>query len=464
MQFPNKGRLAFLNFLRGKYESWTGEHLVRSYPSYLGIDPTSICQLRCPHCPTGVENEARRLGEPHSFRERTMLDLELFDALLDEVGDYLFLIMFYNWGEPLLYKNLPSLIAKARARGIYTEIHSNLSLRLPDSQIEALLTSGLDELSASIDGFSQETYETYRRGGDFELARDNLERLARIRDELGLETRLVWAFLVFSFNEHEIEAARKYCEARGIIFNRREAYTDNPDWLPSYRKGQLDPPPPPPETPDVQPAAAAASPAAPRAPRPCGWHYSYSVVNADGSVSPCCAPWEQKEDFGTLVKGRVDFGDVWNNELFQKSRAAFANREVEGLERVDTICLRCPFGEGVQRQYDGLDVHVTSQLERLPRGSDPLLERAFELLGDPPAFVEFFARHLADDFSAEPPAGGGTELRLEAMRGAARGGRLSRGSIAARSLLRTVRQHARMEPRVLLRKVAGRLRRGILGA
>jgi len=34
----------------------------RNEPYYMGIDPTSICQLRCPSCPTGVENESRRIG------------------------------------------------------------------------------------------------------------------------------------------------------------------------------------------------------------------------------------------------------------------------------------------------------------------------------------------------------------------------------------------------------------------
>lgn len=464
MQFPDKGRLAYLNFLRGKYEAWTGEALVRSYPTYLGIDPTSICQLRCPHCPTGVENEARMLGQPQAFRDRVMLDMELFDAVLDELGDYLFLIMLYNWGEPLLYKNLPSLIEKANARGIYTEIHSNLSLRLSDERIEQLLSSGLDELSASIDGFSQESYGTYRRGGDFELARSNLDRLAEARDRLGLRTRIVWAFLVFSFNEHEVSAAQRYCEARGIIFNRREAYTDNPEWLPSYRKGELDPPPPS-ESRDASPdPEAGASPAAPAASRPCGWHYSYSIVNADGSISPCCAPWEQKDDFGRLDPGRVSFGDVWNNGLYRKSRAAFANKEIKGLDLVDTLCLRCPFGDGVQQQYSVLDTHVISRFARRPKGSDPLLEHAFELLGDRQAFVDFFADNLANDFSSSPPERGGTSSWRRNGSTASREAWFSRYSGSVRGVLRSVRQQARREPRVLLRKVVGRLRKGILRA
>ena len=56
MDFQKANRTAYLNFLHSKYEMMTGEVLVKSYPYYMGLDPTSICQLRCPSCPTGVEN------------------------------------------------------------------------------------------------------------------------------------------------------------------------------------------------------------------------------------------------------------------------------------------------------------------------------------------------------------------------------------------------------------------------
>ena len=44
-------------------------------------------------------------------------------------------------------------------------------------------------------------------GGDLALMKDNLERLARARDRLGLETTISYNFLLFSFNQHEVRAA-----------------------------------------------------------------------------------------------------------------------------------------------------------------------------------------------------------------------------------------------------------------
>src|SRR5215467_1461709 len=102
MEFKQRNRAAYENFLTSKYEMWTGAVHVQSRPYYLIVDPTSHCQLRCPTCPTGVENASRKSGGNVRFRRRTFLSEEIYDAVLDELGDYLFLIMFYNWGEPLL--------------------------------------------------------------------------------------------------------------------------------------------------------------------------------------------------------------------------------------------------------------------------------------------------------------------------------------------------------------------------
>jgi MoaA/NifB/PqqE/SkfB family radical SAM enzyme len=400
MRVRKTTKAPYLNFLRAKYEMYTGAVAVESYPSYVGIDPSSACNLRCPTCATGIEYESvRGSGERIVFRNRTLLSVELFDALLEEMGDYLFLIMFFNWGEPLLNKNLPAMIRKAAEREIETDIHTNLSLPLSARFLEELLSAGLGSLGASLDGFSQETYETYRRGGDLALARENLERLVAIRDRLGLATRIVWNFLVFSFNEHEIPAVETYCRDLGIGFNARDAWINDPEWLPSYRK--VEPSISPPGqmsvwSPTGEPEAPASRSAA------CGWHYGFTMINADGSLSPCCASEDQKNDLGTVRPGEQGFTEVWNNPRYQNSRAAFAGRPLPGGDEVETLCMQCPFDEGIQSLYTVFDDRVLRQFEEVLQRSEPLLGEAFRLLADRPSFVEFYQRHRAQ-LSAAPP-------------------------------------------------------------
>src|SRR5262249_28747030 len=78
--FRKTNRSAFLNFLRAKYEMYTGAVEVHSLPYYLCLDPSDRCQLRCPTCPTGVENELRRRHSGPGFiyrSERAILSTEL---------------------------------------------------------------------------------------------------------------------------------------------------------------------------------------------------------------------------------------------------------------------------------------------------------------------------------------------------------------------------------------------------
>lgn len=388
MRFHKTNPNAYLNYLKSKYEAWNGEIQVQSSPYIMGIDPSSICQLRCPLCPTGFENESRRKGEKISIRNRTMLENKLFEALMNELGDNLFYIMFYNWGEPLLNNQLPDYLRKANSLQICTEIHTNLSLRLTDEFIQEILTSGVDIIAASIDGFTPESYQKYRKGGDFELCKQNITRVAAMRDRLGLDTDIIWNFLVFSFNEHEIDQTRKYCEDNGITFNQREAFVDDPEWLPSYRR----------EEGKVSWTAESTGQelldADKKSSAPCAWHYNYSILNADGSVSPCCVPWEQAHDFGRVQPGLITFEDIWNNNMFQKSRAVFANKSDVGLENVDTLCVHCPYDSGIQNMYYYLDREVEKQFFREVAQNDPVMEHAFNLLNDRPKFMRFYRQFL----------------------------------------------------------------------
>src|SRR3972149_6033790 len=105
MQFYKTNRTAYLNYLRAKYEMYTRAVDVQSYPYFMGIDPSDICQLRCTTCPTGIDNERKKqkTADLTPFRaNRAILAPDLFEALLDEMGEYLFWINFYNYGEPLL--------------------------------------------------------------------------------------------------------------------------------------------------------------------------------------------------------------------------------------------------------------------------------------------------------------------------------------------------------------------------
>jgi hypothetical protein len=102
---------AYVNWARANYELLTRSSTVRARPLKLTFDPTNYCQLRCPLCPTGARIQDR---------DRGRAQLHVFEHLMDEVGDYVFLVDFFNWGEPLLNERVEELIAMASGRGIVT--------------------------------------------------------------------------------------------------------------------------------------------------------------------------------------------------------------------------------------------------------------------------------------------------------------------------------------------------------
>ncbi len=425
-------REAFVNFLKAKYAMYTGAVRVDSYPYYISIDPSDICQLKCPTCPTGIENESRRVREnPLKVvrTDRSKMSPELYDSLLDEMGPYLFLVNFYNYGEPLLNQHLATFIRRAADLDIETVVHTNLSLKLSDERVDALMDCGLDRLTCSVDGFTQEAYEVHRVGGNVELVKENLSRMAKARDRLGTATEITYKFLVFSHNENEVGAAEEFSDSIGIKFERNEAFVHEKSWLPSYRKDEE------PQTSDEEAAklaseweaagrsgyfmdhelAASWSPlpkGIPSAyPGACAWHYSYSVVTAGGPVSPCCAAAKEDDDFGTMRAGEVSFENVWNGDRYVKSRMAFAGTESEELAHVDTICMRCYYPKFVHHLYTPYDTRVLEQSKKLFAESEPELARAFTLLGADPVDVDGFVAHFEKELRSSlsgadrPPPG-----------------------------------------------------------
>ena len=94
---------------------------VYGYPPRISIETGNICNLRCPLCPTGQRNPGVMRG---------FMALDDFKKVVDEIGSYLILLRLYNWGEPLLNKDLLSMIHYAVRKGISTTISSNLAIML----------------------------------------------------------------------------------------------------------------------------------------------------------------------------------------------------------------------------------------------------------------------------------------------------------------------------------------------
>ena len=297
---------AYINWINANYRMMLRKEVTNARPVKLTIDTTNICPLHCYFCPTGKRLHDRPPGKA---------DVRLVENLLREIGEYVFFIDFFNWGEPLLNRDvLFRWIEISKQYHIYTKVSSNLSIPLQDDDITRLVKSGLNELLVSLDGVNAGDYGNYRRNGDFDLVVKNMRSIIKKKKELGsLTPRVVWSFIVFGYNEPKIEEAKKLGESWGVdeVLLSLPIVSEDPEktinWIPSDKKYQLN-------------CNCHLLPNKPKSAR-CDWHYLSATISHDGSIQPCCAVFYKKDDFGTLGSdGTRSFMKEYNNENYRSAR------------------------------------------------------------------------------------------------------------------------------------------------
>ncbi|MBC8413736.1 MAG: SPASM domain-containing protein [Nitrospira sp.] len=319
------------NLCRVYYHYFRGSTTVKGHPFEIIIDPVNMCNLKCPLCVTGQGKNTRKLG---------IMPFENLKKIIDELSPWLYKVRFYSWGEPLLHKDIYSMIAYAAQRNIATEMSTNFTRSSP-ADLGKLIDSGLENLIVSLDGASEATYSRYRVGGSFKVVVENIrtliqQRKARQRRYPEVEVQ----FLVMKHNEHEIDAIRELAEELGVdririapltvnVNDTEQAYT----WLPRdekwsrYSYGNYD---------DKVYTKR----------KRCEWLWRSMVFNWDGSVSPCCVYEGPKSDLGSVQEASLQ--EVWNNEQYRSARGVFNENQKSGSEP-HTICGRC---KGIPRALE----------------------------------------------------------------------------------------------------------------
>ena len=96
----------------------TGKATVPQLPVRLWIESTSRCNLKCGYCPN--KDVAK---EDHGF-----MDFGLFTSIIDQVADHAYDVNLFHRGEPLMHPRLADMVAYARGKGLYTRVHTYITL------------------------------------------------------------------------------------------------------------------------------------------------------------------------------------------------------------------------------------------------------------------------------------------------------------------------------------------------
>ena len=304
------------------YSKATGKVKQPGMPFSMAFEPTTSCNLRCPECPSGLRSFTRPTG---------MLDADFFKTKIDELKHHLLYLTFYFQGEPFLHPQFTEMVKYASSRKIYTVTSTNAHY-LNDENAQKTIASGLDRLIISIDGTTQETYESYRVGGSLDKVIEGTKNIVHWKKKLKSSTpQVVFQFLVVKPNEHQVPEIYDIAKNLGVDdvqIKTAQVY--------DYENGN-------PLIPDTEEYSRYKKNAQGKFElknpllNHCWKMWHSCVVTWDGKVVPCCFDKDASHVMGDLNES--SFANIWKSERYHTFRMSILKSRSE----ID-ICKNCSEG------------------------------------------------------------------------------------------------------------------------
>ena len=291
-------------------------------PISISFEPTTSCNLRCPECPSGLRSFTRPTGA---------LDNQLFKNVIDQLADTLSYLLFYFQGEPYLHPDFLKLVNYAATKGIYTATSTNAHF-LDSEAARETVECGLDRLIISIDGTTQETYQSYRIGGNLEKVLEGTRNIITWKEKLGSKKpHTIFQFLVTKPNQHqikELDALKTEYGVDQIVFKTAQIYDfeNGSPLIPTIDKYSR-----------YHQNADGTYQIKNSLLNHCWKMWHSCVITWDGKMVPCCFDKDATHVMGDL--GKNSFKEIWKGEAYQQFRATL----MKSRDEID-MCRNCTEG------------------------------------------------------------------------------------------------------------------------
>ncbi|MDP2313805.1 MAG: radical SAM protein [Pseudomonadota bacterium] len=310
-------------------------------PSAVGIDVSDACNIACAVCSREIDWDKRHTS---------ILKFEDFVRLYEPIRPVY--LSLSGYGETLLNKHLPRMVAHATAAGSRVNIVTNGTL-LDAGRAHALVEAGLAKMKVSIDAADPDVYATVRAGADLEQVLRNIERLVALRDanrKPGPQIEI--QFVLFQGNVDQVCKLIELCHHRlpGIEPNLLVMFTygeqadfvaktipfGDPTALDELRRarvlaegygfrrtvGSID--------------AAIVQLTRDLASAPCYVPWYSCLISTDGEVYPCCYHSIRGTSVGNALQ--EPFADIWNGPRMRAFRAQLRVKRC-----ADKVCATCRY-------------------------------------------------------------------------------------------------------------------------
>ena len=257
----------------------TGRDRAVVLPEIVQIEATNICNAKCVFCPR--DDMERKQG---------VMDMALFKKVADECAALgIAHVRMHNYGEAFVDRQLIEKIRYAKSIGIQeVGLISNGSL-INERVARGMIEAGLDAINISLDAAGKTVFETTRVGLKYDKVIDNVERILRIREELGKRRpKLILSFV----RQNNSDEERAFINHWGALADKIHI-TDLHNWAGTLNHES-----------DVN--------------YPCYRPWLTFTVLWDGRVSLCCADFDGRHVLGDLRTQTIM--EVWNSEPYRQTR------------------------------------------------------------------------------------------------------------------------------------------------
>jgi len=310
-----------LNYLQLKVSYFFSITAVRPYlwgkPAFLSVEPTTSCNLGCPECFT---------TQPDFTRPKGMLTSETFEMILSQAARHVFYLNLYFQGEPFLNKNLIDYILSGKRAGMYVAISTNGHF-LDPSNAERIIYSSLDRLIVSLDGADAETYNLYRKGGDFESVVKGIKTVVELKKKKNSRNPFIeLQFVVTRKNQSQRKEFINLGKELGVdkttlktfqLLNLHQAR----EWLPDSNSR-------------YSISGDGSVKIRNKLRNRCFRMWSSCVITWEGNVIPCCFDKNASRIMGNI--NRQNLYEIWSN----KEYSDFRKKVFSERKKID-ICCNC---------------------------------------------------------------------------------------------------------------------------
>ncbi len=312
--------------------SWTRKPIQWGMPFTISLEPTTACNLRCPECPSGLRAFTRPTGN---------LKEDFFRKTIDELHRDLLYLIFYFQGEPYINPKFLEMVKYASEKKIYTITSTNGHFLSKENALKTV-ESGLSRIIISIDGTTQETYESYRKEGKLENVLQGARNLVEAKRAANSQTpHIIFQFLVVKPNEHQIPEIYELAKEIGADEVKLKTaqvydYQNGNDLIPTQDKYAR-----------YRQESDGTWRVKNELLNHCWKLWHSCVITWDGLVVPCCFDKDADHRLGDLKN--TPFQTIWHGKTYQN----FRRRLLGGRDKID-ICTNCT--EGCKVWADVADV------------------------------------------------------------------------------------------------------------